>query len=257
MLCKKHSIFFAFNILYSVKMKKAIFIADAHLKSPNEPCYRDLCNFFDRIVEKGDINALFILGDLFDFFVGFPKIIFYEHIEIIYKLELIAQKGVSIFYFEGNHDFFLKKLNKLGFPVHIIEKSMDLLIQDRYLLSHGDRIDQKDYAHRFLSFIVKNPITNLFSYLLPPYLVYDFAHYFSKFSRKNISSKRQFKETIFTHFAKNCVKNGYKGAILGHFHKSTKITLGSFNIYLVGSWKENRDYLVCENDNFYFQNYND
>ncbi|GAB4434218.1 MAG: UDP-2,3-diacylglucosamine diphosphatase [bacterium] len=239
-------------------MKKAIFIADAHLKSPEEEGYQDIVSFFDSLKEDKELDALFVLGDLFDFFVGFPKIVFYEHLEVLQRLKELAESGISVFYFEGNHDFFLKKLNRLGFPVHIIEGSMDLYLDGRkFFLSHGDRIDKTDYAHHILSFLVKNPITNLFSYILPPYLVYDFAHLFSRFSREKISSKRVFKTSLLSEFAKEYAKIGYGGAVLGHFHKSMVIEKveNSIPVYLVGSWKEGREYLLWENGNFCFKTF--
>lgn len=240
-------------------MKKAIFLADAHLKSPKEKDYRDLLLFLDNLKDDKELDSIFLLGDLFDFFVGFPKIIFYEHLKLIEKLQYFAERDVNIFYFEGNHDFFLKKLNKTGFDVNIIENSLDLYLGgNKFFLSHGDRIDKTDYAHRTLSFFVKNPLTNLLSYLLPPYLVYDFAHMFSRFSRENISSKRLFKTTLFIPFAKECVNKGYYGAILGHFHKSMIIQPDEnipIPLFLVGSWKENQEYLEYDMGQFTFKKF--
>lgn len=240
-------------------MKKAIFLADAHLKSPSEASYKDLLNFLDKLKDDKRLDTIFLLGDLFDFFVGFPKIIFYEHLGVINRLKSLAEQGISIFYFEGNHDFFLKKLNKLGFPVNIIERELDVFLNNkRFILSHGDMVDKSDYAHRLLSFIVKNPVTNLFSYILPPYIVYDFAHLFSQFSRENISSKRVFYPSVLNPFAKECARKGYDGAILGHFHKSLLLEQNEnlpISIYLVGSWKENREYLIFEEGTFRFETY--
>jgi len=240
-------------------MKKAIFLADAHLKSPSEEVYIDLVNFLDGLKNDKKLEMLFLLGDLFDFFVGFPKIVFYDHMEVLHRLKSLAKNGVSIFYFEGNHDFFLRKLNRLGFPVNIVEKNLDIFLNNgRYFLSHGDRVDKTDYAHRVLSFIVKNPVTNLFSYVLPPYLVYDFAHLFSRFSREKISSKRVFRPSLLSQFAKECAKKGYNGAVLGHFHKSLVLEPKDSNtvpVFLVGSWRESREYLVFEDGGFRFESY--
>lgn len=240
-------------------MKKAIFIADAHLKSPEEKSYKDMVNFLDLLRNDKELDAVFVLGDLFDFFVGFPKIVFYEHLDVLQRLKSLAEGGVSVFYFEGNHDFFLKKLNSLSFPVEIIENSMDLYLNGkRLLLSHGDRIDKTDYAHRLMSFLVKNAVTNGFSYILPPHLVYDFAHVFSRFSREKISSKRVFKTSLFCEFAKYYAKNGYNAAILGHFHKSMIVEpeeTNSMPVYLVGSWQEDREYLLWENGCFQFKKF--
>jgi UDP-2,3-diacylglucosamine hydrolase len=236
-------------------MKKAIFIADSHLKSPSSPEYVDFINFIDNTVLPDDeLEALFILGDLFDFFMAFPRVIFYEHMEVLSRLNKLAVRGVKVFYFEGNHDFFLKKINKEGFPANIVERHMYVQLDGKYYVSHGDMANKKDYSHRIMSAVVKNPVTYFLAYTLPPYLLYELAHLFSRFSRKNISSKRTFSENILTDFINGQINLGCDGAILGHFHKNMTIEKKSndkiFTLHLLGSWKYDRSYLVFENGCF-------
>lgn len=51
---------------------RTIFLADAHLKAPTDRNYRLLLRFLDSL--KGNTEILFIMGDLFDFWLGFPSI---------------------------------------------------------------------------------------------------------------------------------------------------------------------------------------
>lgn len=46
-------------------MRKAIFIADAHLKSPLSEEYKDLVRFLKNLLYDENLSALFILGDFF------------------------------------------------------------------------------------------------------------------------------------------------------------------------------------------------
>ncbi|MCX7770207.1 MAG: UDP-2,3-diacylglucosamine diphosphatase [Proteobacteria bacterium] len=232
-------------------MDKIIFLADAHLKKVTDDEYRDLLKFFE-IIEKdsNEIKAVFILGDLFDFFIAFPQVVFYEHLPLLSVMQRVVEKGIKIFYFEGNHDFFLKKLNLLGYPIEIIEGDMTIDLNGKFFLSHGDLLNSKDYSHKILSLLVRNPVTYLLAYVLPPYLVYHFAHWFSKFSRENISGKQKLDDKIFFDVAPLLAKRGYLGAILGHFHIAKKLEIGpKFNFYLLGSWKIDRSYLVYDGKN--------
>lgn len=244
-----------------LKMKKIIFLADAHLKCSNDGEYKDLLSFFQLIEGKVDeVKAIFILGDLFDFFIAFPEVIFYEHMEILSIMKRITEKGVKIFYFEGNHDFFLKKLNFLGYPIEIVQKNMSIDLDGKYFISHGDLLNEKDYMHKILSFLVRNPITYFLAYILPPYVVYHFAHWFSKFSRENISGKQKLDYEIFTEMAIPLLKKGFKGSILGHFHvsKYIKVENSEFGFYLLGSWKDDKSYLVydCDKKVLEYKNFN-
>lgn len=229
-------------------MKKIIFLADAHLKNSTDKEYKDLLKFFQIIEDNAHtVRAIFILGDLFDFFIAFPQVVFFEHMQILSAMERIAKKGIKIFYFEGNHDFFLKKLSFLGFPIEIVQKEMIIDLGEKYFVSHGDLLNPRDYMHKILSFLVRNPITYLLAYLLPPYIVYHFAHWFSRFSRENISSRKNFNEKIFDVIAPFLLKKGFKGAILGHFHVNRNIKVNNvFSFYLIGSWKTDRSYLLYD-----------
>lgn len=239
-------------------MKKAIFIADAHLKSPQTKEYKDLKIFLKDLLQDRELDALFILGDFFDFFVGFPHVVFYEHLEIMGILKELENKGISIFYLEGNHDFFLKKLNRYGSKINFVPEKISLNLKGKYYISHGDMLYKKDYAHRVMTFFIKNSLTNLFSYLLPPHLVYHFAHLVSRFSRKRL--KEEFNPGLLKDFIEDAINRDYSGAILGHFHKEMVIkrNIGSknFTIYLLGSWQIDRSYLLYEEGTFSFQKFN-
>lgn len=242
-------------------MKKYIFLADAHLKSPQDVEYQSLITFIDEIIIKDShIDCLFILGDLFDFFISFPQVIFYEHKLLLTRLEELSTRGIKVFYFEGNHDFFLKKLVTMGSTIEIIEKSFDLNLNGKFFVSHGDLINPKDYTHRLLSYMVRNPITYSLAYILPPYLVYHFAHWFSRFSRENISNKKKMTFHVFDGFFEKAVQDGYIGAILGHFHQSRiinkEINGKTFSLHLIGSWKIDRSYAVFDSKKGYLEHLN-
>jgi UDP-2,3-diacylglucosamine hydrolase len=235
-------------------MSKSVFIADAHLKNIDDGEYIDLLEFLNVICdESNNIKALYILGDLFDFFIAFPQVVFYQHMPLLCLLEKIAQKGIKVFYFEGNHDFFLKKINFSGFPIEIVEKALSIRLNGfKCYICHGDLANPKDYQHHLLSSIVRNPLTYMLAYILPPHFVYHFAHWFSSFSRKNISGKKAFDSEIFKDIAPLLMKKGYKSAILGHFHVTKKIEVPLkdelFQFWLVGSWKEDRSYLLFDEE---------
>lgn len=57
---------------------RAIFIADAHLASPEALNFRLLLRFLGEL--EGKLDALYIVGDLFDFWLGFPSQIGRAHV---------------------------------------------------------------------------------------------------------------------------------------------------------------------------------
>jgi UDP-2,3-diacylglucosamine hydrolase len=84
---------------------RTIFIADAHLVSPVDANYRLLLRFLHEL--EGELDSLYIMGDLFDFWVGFPSHPFKQYDAVLDALERLVVRGCRLVYFEGNHDFHL------------------------------------------------------------------------------------------------------------------------------------------------------
>jgi UDP-2,3-diacylglucosamine hydrolase len=87
---------------------RTIFLADAHLASPSDLNYRLLLRFLQNL--EGNTEALFIMGDLFDFWLGFPSQPFQQFNAVLEALLALKRSGCRLVYFEGNHDFHLGEL---------------------------------------------------------------------------------------------------------------------------------------------------
>lgn len=82
---------------------RAIFIADAHLRQPGDENYRLLMEFLAGL--RGNVDTLYILGDLFEFWIGYDPVPFTHYLPLLDRLRELVDSGVRIEYFEGNHDF--------------------------------------------------------------------------------------------------------------------------------------------------------
>ncbi|MRR35913.1 UDP-2,3-diacylglucosamine diphosphatase, partial [bacterium] len=82
---------------------RAIFIADAHLRHEGDQNYRLLMEFLAGL--RGAVDTLFILGDLFEFWIGYETVPFTHYLPILDRLKELAESGTEIVYLEGNHDF--------------------------------------------------------------------------------------------------------------------------------------------------------
>src|SRR3989304_2910437 len=81
---------------------KAIFIADAHIRGLDDPKQNRLCSFLDSLK---DIDRLFILGDVFDFWTRYSKVLEYHYSPLLARFRRLLENGTHIVYVEGNHDF--------------------------------------------------------------------------------------------------------------------------------------------------------
>ena len=98
--------------------KKIYFLSDFHLGAPNitESLKREkkIIRFLDEI--KNDALEIFILGDLFDFWYEYKKVVPKGYVRILGKLAEITDSGIPVYFFVGNHDmwmndYFQKELN--------------------------------------------------------------------------------------------------------------------------------------------------
>ena len=142
-----------------------IFISDLHLSDDRPEIYRAFCRFLYDLDE--DVKQLYILGDLFEVWVGQDA-----HNElatkVIAELRLLAQRKVRVFFQAGNRDFLIgKKFAKAADLELLPDYHLYEYHGRRVLLMHGDLLctDDKSYL-RFRAF-VQNPLIKGLFRLLP------------------------------------------------------------------------------------------
>ena len=87
-------------------MKNVYFLSDAHLGSRAIPHGRTqerrLVNFLDSIKDRA--SAVYLLGDMFDFWYEFKLVVPKGYTRFLGKLSELTDKGVEVHFFIGNHD---------------------------------------------------------------------------------------------------------------------------------------------------------
>lgn len=127
---------------------KTLFISDIHLDSKRpdiQDCFNQLINTC--IKNAQSIDAVYILGDLFEVWVGDDASIpLYQH--TINQLKQLTQKGIKLFIMHGNRDFLLASEFAAATNCTLIPDPYLVTIKsENILLSHGDIFcnDGKDY----------------------------------------------------------------------------------------------------------------
>ena len=88
--------------------KKIYFASDNHLGAPtlkvSRPREKKFVAWLNEV--KQDAAAIFLLGDLFDFWFEYKTVIPKGFTRTLGKLAEITDSGIPIYYFVGNHDYF-------------------------------------------------------------------------------------------------------------------------------------------------------
>lgn len=146
-----------------MKLQSALLISDLHLTPTMPRTAQRFVDFCENEATK--VEALFILGDLFEYWVGDDA---YEHApfqkEVARQLKSLSQKGVKIYFMKGNRDFLLgSAFAKLTGWTDIDEPTTIELGDQQWTLVHGDSLCTADASYQnFRNWVRKSWIQNLF-----------------------------------------------------------------------------------------------
>lgn len=133
-----------------------LFISDLHLCSTRPEITRQFVDFLHSVAGKTD--ALYILGDLFEYWAGDDDLNDPRHSDIIAALSALKAAGTQVFLMHGNRDFLLGKdfAGKTGITL-LPDPTPLTLYGKRVLLSHGDKLCTDDVAYQAFRQQVREP----------------------------------------------------------------------------------------------------
>lgn len=202
--------------------KKTLFICDAHLGSgTNEREKERLLIDFVSQLSPERVSALYMLGDLFDFWFEYKCVILSQYFRVLSGLAQAVERGIEIHLVVGNHDFwageFLRKT--VGLKVHHTPIEIDLDGLSVYMC-HGDGLNPHDSSYRVLKAIIRSKPVIFAIRLMHPDRVMRIVRWFSKFSRESTSVAGKLREDEgIREFALKKFRDGVDVVIAGHSHQ--------------------------------------
>lgn len=132
-----------------------LFISDLHLCVSRPHITAAFLEFLQNTATKAD--ALYILGDLFEYWAGDDAVADAPHDAIIRAFRALANTGVEVYFMHGNRDFLVSD----GFcdAAHITlltDPTRITLYGQQVLLSHGDALCTDDAAYMQFRSQVRN-----------------------------------------------------------------------------------------------------
>jgi len=231
--------------------KKIYFLSDFHLGAPDAASSlireKKIVAFFD--VAKKDAYEIFLLGDMFDFWYEYKEVVPKGHVRLLGKLAEIADAGIQMHFFVGNHDmwmkdYFEKELNmKLYHEPHIFTYN-----DKRFYIAHGDGLGPGDHGYKALKKIFRNPVCQFLFGFLHPTAGIAIANYFSRKSRaKTGNADDHFlgeeKEWLLIYSKEILEKEHFDYFIFGHRHYPLDYKLNNNSRYInLGDWIRNFTY---------------
>ncbi|MDL2223258.1 UDP-2,3-diacylglucosamine diphosphatase [Bacteroidales bacterium OttesenSCG-928-M11] len=169
---------------------KIYFASDLHLGSdvyenPIETEKR-FVRWLDSI--KNEASALYLLGDIFDFWFEYKKVVPRGFSRFFGKIAELSDSGIEIHFFTGNHDIWMYDYfpKELGVIVHREPVIVDLNGK-KFYLAHGDGLGDESRSFKIIRTVFRNRLCQFLFASLPTNWGVGFAHRWSRHNRKKHS----------------------------------------------------------------------
>jgi UDP-2,3-diacylglucosamine hydrolase len=237
---------------------QAAFVSDAHLADPASPPYRRMVDFLRELGARPGLEHLFVLGDFFDFWMGFARVPA-PYRPVVDALAALCARGTRLHYVEGNHDIDVGRYfaRRLGAEVHP-ERAEVTLGERRVLLMHGDTADPADRGYRFLRASLRSfPLKHL-ARALAPETVLSLAGPFTGHAPYAVARNTAL-PGLLRDTARAAWGAGYDGVVMGHCHVpelTEEVVDGRPRFYAnLGDWLTHFTYLAWDGKGFELRRY--
>jgi UDP-2,3-diacylglucosamine hydrolase len=225
--------------------KRYLFISDQHLGLQTKEIEDKKEKLLVKFLEFAEDNCdeLFLVGDLFDYWFEYKRVYQKGFFRTLTALKDVAEKGIKIHYFIGNHDFLHRDFFTKEFGAIMYEGSLDVLLNGkRFYIAHGDGLVKNDIGYKILKVILRNKFIQKMYSLLHPDIGIAIASKTSKTSREYTKKKDYGEIDGMLDVAKIKIDEGFEYVIFGHSHEKA-FTKYNNGVYInLGSWIDNPCY---------------
>lgn len=225
--------------------KKIYFASDQHLGAPTAeasfPREQKFVAWLDTV--KQDAEAIFLLGDLFDFWFEYKTVVPKGFVRVLGKLAEIRDSGIPIYFFVGNHDLWMHDYfeKELNIPVYHDNQTFTFNGKS-FLIGHGDGKGPGDKGYKRMKKVFTHPISKWAYRWLHPDLGVKLAQYLSV-KNKLISGESDVKflgednEWLVQYCKRKLQTQHYDYFVFGHRHFPMTIALNAQSTYInLGDW---------------------
>ena len=141
--------------------------------------------WLDEVVAP-DADALFLLGDVFEFWFEYRSVVPRGYVRLLGKLAELRDGGLRIEYFTGNHDLWMDDYfeDELGIPLHRSPR-VEVVDGRRFFIGHGDGLGPGDRGYKRMKRVFTNPLAQWAYARLHPNFAAGLAGRVAGFSRKH------------------------------------------------------------------------
>ena len=183
-------------------------------------------------------RALYLNGDLFHYLIAHRNFRTRSVDAVMAKFRELRDRGVAIHYVEGNRDFFLKGSFVEDAVTDVAYEYAIPAGTKKYLIIHGDLINDRDWPYRFWRRASKNPVSKLGVHLIPKKFAKNFVDGVErKLAKSNFKHKSRLPVELMQQYGRKRGAEGFTDVVFGHFHQKVVLP-GKTTVTVLPPWYE-------------------
>ena len=238
-----------------MKKNKIYFASDFHLgidaRLTSREREKQIVQWLNQI--RSDAEAIYLVGDLFDFWFEYKSVVPRGYVRFLGKLAELRDEGIAIYVFTGNHDMWLFDYfeKELGIPVYRKPIVLDLKGKT-FFVGHGDGLGPGDHGYKFIKKVFSNRLCQWLFARLHPDISFFIANFWSGKSREANTEEDRFtteeNEWLLIYANRKLDEIAADFFVFGHRHVPIDHTLknGKSRYINLGEWMNFNSYAVFD-----------
>lgn len=244
---------------------KYYFVSDVHLGAAfcdNRELERRFVSFIDKVREE-KAAALYLLGDIFDFWYEYRYVIPRGHTRALGALARLCDSGTKVYFFRGNHDVWVYDYFEKEIGMTVLKQPHVREIGGKmFCIGHGDGLGKTDRAFRFIRWAFYNRTLQVLFSSLHPRWAFGLGYAWARHSRKvkndperayryMFSGKREplyyYADGFGSLYRVGHDDCGIDYYVFGHYHTPGRVTVPSGGeLIILSCWVDGGDYAVYQ-----------
>lgn len=245
-------------------LKKIYFASDQHFGAPTPeesfPREQKFVAWLDEV--KNDAEAIFLLGDLFDFWFEYKTVVPKGFVRVLGKLAELRDNGIPIFFFVGNHDLWMADYFEKELNIPVYHDNKEFVFNNKiFLIGHGDGKGPGDKGYKRMKKVFTNPFSKALYRWLHPDIGVALAQHLSVKNKlisgaSDVKFLGEDKEWLILYAKRKLETKHYDFFVFGHRHLPLILPIGSQSQYVnLGDWVNYFTYGVFDGYQFEIKKY--
>jgi len=225
----------------------AYFVSDAHFGlNPDE---RVKVRLFAELAAKmrADAADVFLVGDMFDFWVEYGSVIRRDYFLILHELRGLVEAGVRVHYVCGNHDFAIGTFLEETVGVQVHRGGVDMEFSGRKAhICHGDKVCNNSLTQIAYALLRNRRLQAIYK-LIHPDIGVMLGKTFSAVS-KSLYGGRELPPRVANKYRRAAAARMRAGecdlVVMAHTHHADLVNFGGGDYCNTGSWANDYTYAV-------------